>query len=194
MEIRTLCDVFYNAVGFRKPDHLKYKQDGVWRDISSDELKRAVEEFSMGLRALGLEKGERVAILSENRPEWAITDLACLAAGAVDAPIYATLTPAQVLYILNDSEARAIVVSSPHQVRKVQEVRAQAKHLQHVILVEEKREKAPPAFEQLKEQFRAGLLRDKYFALVKQLRADGDVEVKDPTLKAAVEEIEKDQQ
>jgi peptidyl-prolyl cis-trans isomerase C len=64
----------------------------------------------------------------------------------------------------------------------------------HVILVEEKREKAPPAFEQLKEQFRAGLLRDKYFALVKQLRADGDVEVKDPTLKAAVEEIEKDQQ
>jgi long-chain acyl-CoA synthetase len=137
MEIRTLCDVFYHAVGFRKPDHLKYKQDGVWRDISSDELKRAVEEFSMGLRALGIEKGERVAILSENRPEWAITDLACLTAGAVDAPIYATLTPAQVLYILNDSEARALVVSSPHQVRKVQEIRAQAKHLQHVILVED---------------------------------------------------------
>lgn len=137
MEIRTLCDVFYHAVGFGKPDHLKYKQDGVWRDISSDELKRAVEEFSMGLRALGIEKGERVAILSENRPEWAYTDLACLTAGAVDAPIYATLTPAQVLYILNDSEARAVVVSSPHQVRKVQEVRAQAKHLRHVILVED---------------------------------------------------------
>ena len=137
MEIRTLCDVFYHAVGFGKPDHLKYKQDGVWRDISSDELRRAVEEFSMGLRSLGIEKGDRVAILSENRPEWAFTDLACLTAGLVDAPIYATLTPAQVLYILNDSEARAVVVSSPHQVRKVQEVRAQAKHLQHVILVED---------------------------------------------------------
>jgi long-chain acyl-CoA synthetase len=137
MEIRTLCDIFYNATSFNKPDHLKFKQGGAWRDISSAELLRAVEELSMGLRSLGLEKGERVAILSENRPEWAITDLACLCAGAVDAPIYATLTPQQVLYILNDSEARALVVSSPHQVRKIQEIRAQAKHLQHVIRLDE---------------------------------------------------------
>jgi long-chain acyl-CoA synthetase len=137
MEVRTLCDIFYGSVAFGKPDHLKHKQGGVWRDISSAELKRAVEEFSMGLRALSLQKGERVAILSENRPEWAITDLACLCAGAVDAPIYATLTPQQVLYILNDSEARALVVSSAHQVRKVQEIRAQATHLQHVIRLDE---------------------------------------------------------
>ena len=61
MEIRTLCDVFYHAVGFRKPDHLKYKQDGVWRDISSDELKQAVEEFSMGLRVLGKCKQDKEA-------------------------------------------------------------------------------------------------------------------------------------
>jgi long-chain acyl-CoA synthetase len=137
MEIRTLCDVFYNAITFQKPDHLKYKQDGTWRDISSNELKTAVEEVSMGLRALGVERGETVAILSENRPEWAITDLACLCAAAVDAPIYATLTAQQVLYILNDSEAKALVVSSPHQVRKVQEIRAQAKHLRYVIRLDE---------------------------------------------------------
>ena len=90
MSIRTLCDIFYRSVDtYRKPDHLQYKQDGAWRAISSDEFRRAVEELSMGLRGLGVEKGDRVAILSENRPEWAYADLATLCAGAVDAPIYA---------------------------------------------------------------------------------------------------------
>ena len=163
MEIRTLCDIFYNAVAYAKPDHLKYKQDGAWRDISSDEFKRAVEEFSMGLRELGVAQGDRVAILSENRPEWAFTDLACLAAGAVDAPIYATLTPAQVLYILNDSEARVLVVSTPHQVRKVQEIRAQAKHLQHVIRLDEvpaELAAGTVSFAEVRERGRAALVQD----------------------------------
>ena len=77
MELRTLCDIFYHSVEtHRKPDHLRYKKDGAWRDISSEEFRRAVEELSMGLRALGIDRGDRVAILSENRPEWAYADLA----------------------------------------------------------------------------------------------------------------------
>ncbi len=61
MSDRTLCDVFYRSVDtFRKPDHLLVKREGAWRAISSEELRRAVEELSMGLRALGLEKGDRV--------------------------------------------------------------------------------------------------------------------------------------
>jgi long-chain acyl-CoA synthetase len=110
-EIRTLCDIFYHSVEtFRKPNHLLYKKGGVFEPISSLAFQTAVEELSMGLRSLGIEKGDRVAILSENRPEWAYADLATLCAGAVDAPIYATLTAPQVLYILNDAGAKAVFV------------------------------------------------------------------------------------
>ena len=95
MDLRTLCDIFYQSVEtYRKPDALRYKKDGAWRDISSEEFRRAVEELSMGLRALGIDRGDRVAILSENRPEWAYADLAILCAAAVDVPIYTSLTAA----------------------------------------------------------------------------------------------------
>ena len=116
MAIRTLCDVFYRSVdGFRKAEHLKYRKDGAWHAVSSEELRLAVEEISMGLRALGVEKGDHVAILSENRPEWAMADLAVLCAGAADSPIYPTLAAAQVLYILNDSGAKVVFVSNASQ-------------------------------------------------------------------------------
>ena len=105
----TVCDIFYRSVDtYRKPEHLKYKKDGAWRAISSEELRAAVEETSMGLRALGIGKGDVVALLSENRPEWAFADLATLCTGAADATIYATLTPPQVQYILNDSESKVV--------------------------------------------------------------------------------------
>jgi long-chain acyl-CoA synthetase len=134
MPTRTLCEIFYHSVETHpKADHLRVKRDGEWRDISSEELRRAVEELSMGLRALGVEKGDRVALLSENRPEWAYADLATLCAGAVDVPIYPNLPPAQVLYVLNDSQAKAVLVSTPAQAAKVAEVRARAPHLRHVI-------------------------------------------------------------
>src|SRR5262245_40088644 len=101
MDVHTLCDLFYRSVDtFKKPAHLQYKADGQWRDISSAGLRTAVEELSMGLRALGIERRDRVAIMSENRPEWAIADLAILTAGAVDVPIYPTLTGPQVQQLL----------------------------------------------------------------------------------------------
>jgi long-chain acyl-CoA synthetase len=134
MAIQTICDIFYRSVDtFRKPEHLKFKKDGAWRAVSSEELRAAVEEASMGLRALGVEKGDTVAILSENRPEWAIADLATLCAGAADATIYATLTPPQVQYILADSESKVVFVSNATQARKVAEVRDRLPLLQHVV-------------------------------------------------------------
>jgi long-chain acyl-CoA synthetase len=134
MAIRTVCDVFYHSVDtFRKAEHLTYRREGTWRAISSDELRTAVEEISMGLRALGIGKGDKVAILSENRPEWAMADLAVLCAGAADAPIYPTLTPAQVLYILDDSESRVAFASTAAQAAKVAEVRKHLEKLEHVV-------------------------------------------------------------
>jgi long-chain acyl-CoA synthetase len=134
MTTGTLCDLFYASVdNYRKPEHLKAKVDGQWRGWSSEEFRTAVEELSLGLRALGVEKGDRVAILSENRPEWALSDLAALTAGAVDVPIYSTLTAAQVKYILEDSQAKVVFVSSVLQARKVAEVRAQLPQLKHFV-------------------------------------------------------------
>src|SRR5947209_2167282 len=116
MQTRTLCEIFYHSVEtHRKPDHLRVKRQGAWRDISSEELRRAVEELSMGLRALGVGKGDRVALLSENRPEWAYADLATLCVGAVDTPIYPNLPAAQVLYVLGDSQSKVAFVSNPAQ-------------------------------------------------------------------------------
>jgi long-chain acyl-CoA synthetase len=160
MDIQTVCDIFHTSVGYAKQEHLKVKKDGAWRATSSLELERAVSEISMGLRGLGVEKGDRVAILSENRPEWAFADLATLCAGAVDAPVYATLTPPQVQYILADSEAKVAFVSSAAQAAKVAEVRAKLPSLVHVVSFDEP---APPGtmpLEELRARGREALAKD----------------------------------
>ncbi len=90
----------------------------------------------MGLASLGLDKGDHVAILSENRPEWAFADMAVLALGGADVPIYPSLPAAQVRYILADSEAKAVFVSNATQAAKVAEVRGELEGLKHVIAFE----------------------------------------------------------
>jgi len=161
MANQTVCDIFYRSVDtFRKPEHLKYKKDGVWRAVSSEELRVAVEETSMGLRALGIGKGDKVAILSENRPEWAIADLATLCAGAADATIYATLTAPQVQYILADSEAKAVFVSNAAQAAKVAEVRAQLPHLQHVVRFDQAPAAGTTSLDELRAKGREALGAD----------------------------------
>ena len=112
MTVQTLNDLFTEAVRHHdKPDAFQVKRGGAWRDISHREAARAVDEIAAGLIELGVEPGDRVAILSENRPEWAFADYAILAAGAVTVPIYATLTPPQIEFILADSGARVIFFS-----------------------------------------------------------------------------------
>jgi long-chain acyl-CoA synthetase len=160
---RTLSELFYASVDtYRKPDHLRYKADGQWRDISSEEFRRAVEETSLGLRELGVEKGDRVALLSENRPEWAFVDLATLAAAGVVVPIYGTLPPAQALYILNDCQAKVCVVSTELQLRKLAEIRGQAPHLRHVVRMVATAQPAADTItlDELRARGRAALAKD----------------------------------
>ncbi|MGE0443304.1 MAG: long-chain fatty acid--CoA ligase [Gemmatimonadales bacterium] len=131
----TLTELFFTALerwGGR-PVALRAKRDGVWRPISYEELTRRVEAVSNGLRALGVEPGDRVAILSENRPEWAIVDYACLTARAVDVPIYPTLTPKQIKYLLEDCGARVVFVSTAAQLAKVAELRGQLPGVKAVV-------------------------------------------------------------
>jgi long-chain acyl-CoA synthetase len=119
-----------------RPVALRSKQAGTWVGISYREMAAQVEHLSIGLQELGLRRGDRVAILSENRPQWAIADYACLAARCTDVPIYPTLPTRQVEYILRDSGAVAILVSSEDQLAKVASVRDRLPALKHVIALD----------------------------------------------------------
>jgi long-chain acyl-CoA synthetase len=112
---------------------MRIRRDGRWAPLGSTDLAEQVHAASIGLRELGVQDGDRLAILSENRPEWAITDYACLAARATDVPIYPTLPARQAEYILRDAGAVAVMVSSAAQLEKVRSIRARLPALRHVI-------------------------------------------------------------
>ena len=108
-----------------------------WETLTYKDLAARVRQVTLGLRALGIEPGDRVAILSENRPEWAILDLATLAAGAVSVPVYPTLPASQIAHILSDSGAKMVVAENAKQTAKVAQARESAPGLMHVIALDE---------------------------------------------------------
>lgn len=119
MSLRTVNDVFFSIVERNLPRVMMHRQAIAWVDISSRELYRNVCGTARALRGWGIGKGARIAILSENRPEWTIADFAALLIGAVTVPVYSTLTDQQAAYILTDSGARVVFVSSDKQLQKV---------------------------------------------------------------------------
>jgi long-chain acyl-CoA synthetase len=130
----TINALFFDAVErFDRPDALASKAGGVWEPMSHRTIMDRVRRTALGLAELGIIAQDRVAILSENRPEWLIADYACLCSSITDVPIYPTLPGDQVPYLLNNSGARAIFVSTPEQARKVAGIRAQAPALQWII-------------------------------------------------------------
>ncbi len=150
----TVPQMFHHtAHHFQHKTALMHKDGGTWIPTTYHELEQKVQTFARGLIELGVAHGATVALLSENRPEWAITDLAVLAIGAVNAPLYPTLPPAQVEYIVSDSEARVLVVSSEKQLAKALEVRGRLPQIEHIILMDSMPELEVPAgvrtFEQI---------------------------------------------
>src|SRR5688500_3134155 len=136
----TLTKLFFDAVSkFNRPDALQVKVAGAYKPISHTEVAERVRHAARGLSALGVNRGDRVAILSENRPEWAIADFACLTVGLTDVPIYPTLPADQIAYILKDSGAVAIFVSDKTQADKVKQVRSQGATLKTVVGFDEVR-------------------------------------------------------
>ncbi|HMG96437.1 MAG TPA: AMP-binding protein, partial [Gemmatimonadaceae bacterium] len=130
----TLTKLFFDSVSkFNRPDALQVKIAGAYKPISHSEVADRVRHSARGLSSLGVRRGDRVAILSENRPEWAIADYACLTAGLTDVPIYPTLPADQIAYILKDSGAVAIFVSNKTQAEKIREIRTQVPALKTVI-------------------------------------------------------------
>ncbi|MGI4791530.1 MAG: AMP-dependent synthetase/ligase [Janthinobacterium lividum] len=136
----TINTRFANAAQ-KYPDRpaLSHKPGGSkqWETLTYRNVAGQIKPLCLGLRALGIERGDRVALLSENRPEWVLADLAILAAGAVTVPIYPTLPAAQVAHILADSGAKAIIASDSKQMAKVQQSRADAAELSLLITMDE---------------------------------------------------------
>ena len=131
---------------------LSHKVDKQWQDISYATLGERIKHFCLGLAELGLQKGDRVALLSENRPEWAITDLATLAGGGVTVPMFSTLTAAQVEYIVRDSGAKIICVSSEQQLEKIKAFDTNATtNLQHVVVFDDLPDDSVRRFDQVCE-------------------------------------------
>jgi long-chain acyl-CoA synthetase len=122
---KTLIRIFLDSVAQHPKPALFMRRvgdiagKGRWESLSSDRARTDVESLALGLAALGVRRGDRVALLSENRYEWAITDLATLGQGAVTVPIYPTLTAPQCRYILDNAEAQVCVLSSPAQLEKL---------------------------------------------------------------------------
>jgi long-chain acyl-CoA synthetase len=136
----TLNALFFETLGkFDRPDAYQVRRDGVYRAISHRDTLDQVRRLSLGLAALGLQPGDRVAILSGNRPEWAFTDWACLTAGMTDVPVYTTLPPDQIRHILRNSGARAIFVSNAAQAEKVAQIRGETPELRHIVSFDEPR-------------------------------------------------------
>jgi long-chain acyl-CoA synthetase len=136
MSLRTLNDVLFTAVQRNSDRVMLSREGGTWKTISARQLRAWVYAAARQLRSWGIRKGDRVAILSENRPEWAVADFACLLLGAVDVPIYATQTGDQCLYALQNSEARIAFVSTRAQYEKIAAVRDQSR-LERLVLMDE---------------------------------------------------------
>lgn len=136
-EPTTLVEaVEYVARVHKRPDTINYKRDGSWVPISSDETLSRARSIANGLYALGIRRGDRVAILSESRPEWTLMDAGCMFAAAIDVPIYPTLTPPQVRYILKDSGARVLVLANEEKFHQIREVLAECPAVEHLVFFE----------------------------------------------------------
>ncbi|MCC7195209.1 MAG: long-chain fatty acid--CoA ligase [Gemmatimonadaceae bacterium] len=130
----TLNELFFSAIErHRLAAMYQVKQGGKWRAISHEEVLDRVRRVSLALPGLGLEPGDRVAILSENRPEWAFVDWACLTGRIIDVPIYPSLPAEQITHLLADSGTKVVFVSNPDQAAKIAAIRGEVPAVSHVV-------------------------------------------------------------
>jgi len=150
--IETLPQLFLNTVAsYPKDDYMMYKKDGSYRSISTAEFAKQVRQFSLGLVALGHRPGDRLIILAESSPWWVMTDLANVCAGGITVPIHAVLTPEQVKYIINDSEAGIVVFSSLEIWKKIEAVKSALPHVRNFVSFGEAPPEGVHSFDRVRE-------------------------------------------
>ena len=130
----TINEIFFGIVDSNRDRVMTYKQTVKWIPIASRELYRDAVGVARTLASWGIQRGDRIAILSENRPEWALADFGAMLLGAVVVPIYTTLTAEQTAYLLKDSGARVIFLSTAEQLKKFLEIRHETQVEKAVIM------------------------------------------------------------
>jgi long-chain acyl-CoA synthetase len=122
--VETICQLFIEKTeSYQKDDLMLYKSEGRYASVSTEEFGQKVRHFALGLKTLGFNAGNKLIILSENRPEWVMTDIATLCLGGVTVPIYTTLSPEQIKYIVNDSDSKILVCSNEELWEKVRVIK-----------------------------------------------------------------------
>lgn len=117
---------------------MKYKTEGQYKEISYDQFRVETDLFALGLATLGIKRGDKISIISENRPEWVYSDMAILNLGAIDVPLYPSLTADTIEFILNNSESICIIASNKFQLNKILKVRDKLKTLKYIVILNEK--------------------------------------------------------
>ena len=132
----TLARMFWGRVerGGDRPAQ-QFKRDGAWVTLTSKQVGDIVREVALGLVALGRQKGDRVALLSASRAEWVQADFAIFSAGCVTVPVYPSYPPDLVAYVVNDSEARTLIVEDATQLAKALEARDRMPGLEHIVVI-----------------------------------------------------------
>ena len=131
---KTLADLLpLAAQAYGDATAVRYKDGEQWVDRSFNQVAEIVRPLALGLAELGVEKGDRVSILGNTRPEWTYFDFAALSIGATVVPIYQTNSPEECRYVLENSDAKVVVVEDDEQLEKIRKVRDQLPQLQHVV-------------------------------------------------------------
>ena len=127
---KTTCEKYPEKVGYM------FKKDGTYQSLSFSEVKSRVNIFAAGLLTLNAKKGDTVLLLSENRLEWAISDYAILSIGCITVPVYPTLLPHHIEFIINNSEGKILIVSNENQLNKINQIRSKIPNIKHIIMME----------------------------------------------------------
>src|SRR5690606_5337916 len=136
-EPATLSELFIkSAEKFDRPNALNYRDDRGWQPISSTEVVSRARNIALGLHSLGLRKGDRAALLAHNSPNWTLADAGCQFAGVLDVPVYTTLAPATIAYIVKDSGAKAIFLDTAEEFERLKPQLPDCPDLEHIILFE----------------------------------------------------------
>src|ERR1035438_461895 len=134
--LSTLNDLFCRVAAASNPRAILWQDEfGQWQPISSDQIYQRVRALAQAFLSWGARKGDRIALISENRWEWAVTDFATLAIGAVDVPIYPTLTGEQMAALVADAGCRIAVVSTRQQFDKLNAVRGQTS-VEYILIMD----------------------------------------------------------
>lgn len=132
-QVKTISDFYYFQLQHTpRTDAFTQKENGKWTPLSIQDFVAKSQHFSLGLMKLGIEKGDRIAIISSNRTEWHLTDLAAQQIGVVNVPIYPNITEEDYAYILNDCGAKVVFVSNTELLNSIENIKANVPHLKHI--------------------------------------------------------------